>query len=154
VGQENNTHSNENNKKDKIKNIFGGIVRQNNKIPKFHNPNPSLANNASMNNKVINNQPGDQQPGSMKQFKTPYTGVSVRGIPPDTTDEEFKRLFEPFNLLPSKPINVIRNKDTGKCSGQAYVNFTTFEQASTAAEILLGLELAPNYKLSLKIQQN
>lgn len=57
-------------------------------------------------------------------------GFKVTGLPANTTDEEVKSIFQGFKLVGK--LTVVRDQESGKCVGHAFVNFDDLETGKKA----------------------
>lgn len=69
-----------------------------------------------------------------EEMKANFTNVYVKNIEADTTDEEFRNLFEKFGDITSATL--ARDAETGKSRGFGFVNFTNHESAAAAVDSL------------------
>lgn len=76
----------------------------------------------------------------------------VCGLPPDTTDFHFYRIFSPFGSIAPKGIRVMLNEE-GACKGIGFVNFLEAQAAHNAISILDGCELPDGTLMKVSIKQ-
>ncbi|EEP81692.1 polyadenylate-binding protein [Uncinocarpus reesii 1704] len=69
-----------------------------------------------------------------EEMKANFTNVYVKNIDQDTTDEEFRELFEKFGEITSATL--ARDSESGKSRGFGFVNFTSHESAAAAVDNL------------------
>ncbi|KAJ9151134.1 Polyadenylate-binding protein [Pleurostoma richardsiae] len=79
--------------------------------------------------------PKKDRQSKFEEMKANFTNVYVKNIPQETTDDEFRELFEQFGDVTSSSLA----RDTeGKNRGFGFVNFATHESASKAVDDLNG----------------
>ncbi|OJJ47742.1 hypothetical protein ASPZODRAFT_141312 [Penicilliopsis zonata CBS 506.65] len=66
-----------------------------------------------------------------EEMKANFTNIYIKNIDPDTTDDEFRQLFEKFGDITSATLS--RDQD-GKSRGFGFVNYATHESAQAAVE--------------------
>ncbi|KMP05184.1 polyadenylate-binding protein [Coccidioides immitis RMSCC 2394] len=69
-----------------------------------------------------------------EEMKANFTNVYVKNIDQDTTEEEFRDLFEKFGEITSATL--ARDAESGKSRGFGFVNFTSHNNAAAAVEAL------------------
>ncbi|WEW58363.1 Protein phosphatase PP2A regulatory subunit B [Emydomyces testavorans] len=69
-----------------------------------------------------------------EEMKANFTNVYVKNVDPETTDEEFRQLFENHGDITSATL--ARDPETGKNRGFGFVNFTNHESAAAAVDKL------------------
>jgi len=68
--------------------------------------------------------------------------IYAGNLPGDTTDEELRKLFEPFGAVKSAVIG--RNKGTGASEGYGIIEMAVKAEARKAADALRGKKLGEN----------
>jgi len=86
----------------------------------------------------------------VQHMEKSWTNVYVKDIDPETTDEEFKRLFEQFGLVNS---SLIKKDEKGLSDGYGFVNFLKHEDARVAAEKLNGYKLGNKSLICCRAQK-
>lgn len=62
------------------------------------------------------------------------TNLYIRGLEPETTDDELRALCEPYGKIVST--KAIMDKTTNRCKGYGFVDFETAEAAQAAVKAL------------------
>jgi polyadenylate-binding protein len=79
--------------------------------------------------------PKKDRQSKFEEMKANFTNIYVKNIPTETTDEEFRDLFEKFGEVTSASL---ARDDAGKNRGFGFVNFVNHENAASAVETLNG----------------
>ncbi|KAI1487833.1 hypothetical protein F5X96DRAFT_680927 [Biscogniauxia mediterranea] len=79
--------------------------------------------------------PKKDRQSKFEEMKANFTNVYVKNISPDTTDDDFRELFEKFGDVTSSSL---ARDNEGKSRGFGFVNYTTHESAAKAVEELNG----------------
>ncbi|KAI9769883.1 MAG: Protein phosphatase PP2A regulatory subunit B [Candelina submexicana] len=78
--------------------------------------------------------PKKDRQSKFDEMKANFTNIYVKNVEPDTTDDEFRDLFEKYGEISSA--SLARDSDTGKGRGFGFVNFVDHEEAAKAVEAL------------------
>ncbi|PAV80597.1 hypothetical protein WR25_11077 isoform A [Diploscapter pachys] len=81
---------------------------------------------------------GITRDGTPLQDSTPLsaTNLYIRGLPPNTTDEDLRQMCQEFGAIAST--KAIMDKQTNQCKGYGFVDFESREAAARAVEELNG----------------
>lgn len=79
--------------------------------------------------------PKKDRQSKFEEMKANFTNIYVKNIPVETTDEQFRELFEKFGEVTSASL---ARDDAGKNRGFGFVNFINHEHAAKAVEELNG----------------
>jgi hypothetical protein len=83
-----------------------------------------------------------------------FVAISLRGIPPDTPEDQIIQFFAQFQLYQPIPYKLVKDKVTRKFTGQSYLNFETREEAVVAIAYLQGKYYPKTYSmLTVQLQQ-
>ncbi|KAI4163156.1 MAG: hypothetical protein LQ342_003284 [Letrouitia transgressa] len=78
--------------------------------------------------------PRKDRDSKFDEMKANFTNIYVKNIEPETTDEEFRSLFEKFGDITSA--SIARDPETGKNRGFGFVNFVKHGDAEMAVDEL------------------
>lgn len=78
--------------------------------------------------------PRKDRESKFEEMKANFTNIYVKNVESETTDEEFRELFEKYGDISSASLT--RDPDTGKSRGFGFVNYVRHEDAATAVEEL------------------
>lgn len=78
--------------------------------------------------------PKKDRQSKFEEMKANFTNVYVKNINPDTSDDEFRELFNRYGDITSA--SLARDNETGKNRGFGFVNFTSHEAAAKAVDEL------------------
>jgi polyadenylate-binding protein len=80
--------------------------------------------------------PKKDRQSKFEEMKANFTNIYVKNIPAESTDEQFRELFEKYGDVTSA--SLARDPETNKNRGFGFVNFINHEHAATAVEELNG----------------
>lgn len=78
--------------------------------------------------------PRKDRESKFEEMKANFTNIYVKNVESETTDEEFRELFEKHGDITSASLT--RDTETGKSRGFGFVNYVRHEDAATAVEEL------------------
>jgi len=81
--------------------------------------------------------PKKDRMSKFEEMKANFTNVYVKNIDPETTDDEFRELFEKYGEITSASL---ARDEAGKARGFGFVNFVKHEEASKAVDELNELD--------------
>lgn len=79
--------------------------------------------------------PKKDRQSKFEEMKANFTNIYVKNIPAETTDEQFRELFEKYGDVTSASL---ARDENGKSRGFGFVNFVNHEHAATAVDELNG----------------
>ncbi|KAI9806027.1 MAG: Protein phosphatase PP2A regulatory subunit B [Piccolia ochrophora] len=78
--------------------------------------------------------PKKDRQSKFEEMKANFTNIYVKNVEADTTDDEFRALFEKYGEITSA--SLARDQESGKGRGFGFVNFVNHEHASVAVDSL------------------
>lgn len=78
--------------------------------------------------------PRKDRESKFEEMKANFTNIYVKNVESETTDDEFRELFEKHGEITSASLT--RDPETGKSRGFGFVNYVRHEDAATAVEEL------------------
>ncbi|KAK4925524.1 Protein phosphatase PP2A regulatory subunit B, partial [Elasticomyces elasticus] len=78
--------------------------------------------------------PKKDRMSKFEEMKANFTNVYVKNVEPETTDDEFRQLFERYGDITSA--SLAHDNETGKSRGFGFVNYIRHEDASKAVDEL------------------
>ena len=74
-----------------------------------------------------------ERQSKLDEIRSQFTNIYVKNLDTETSEEDFRKLFEPFGLITSAVLNLDVD---GKSKGFGFVNFDSHESAEKAVEAL------------------